>query len=215
MTMEPQEPLTPQAAARTLAELQDLEQALSNKAGALSWMLFGLGGAAIFATYGMVGPWFEELDMPWLYMFLWMPWIAAATIGTTSLWRMMNLSLARPEDDDLAHGWLYTFGYSLLFLALGATAWYVIGPVMGYTLSTHIIMTLTVGVFTAILATFQARHYCAPVIRTPFTLAGLALVALGITMAALDLSDIAAGLFATFGDLTAYFVAGVYVFRRG
>lgn len=207
--------LSPQDAAEALRGLEAVEQRLSYKAGAISWMLYGLAAAGIFATYGMMDTYFTRIGAPWAYSFLWMPWIAAATLGTNALWRLLNMSMARPTDEGTRHTWNYTAGYCTLFLAIGAAAWYLLAAVLDLRLSMHIVMTLTIGLFTGFLAMFQARHYDAPLLRGPFVAAGLALVGLAVVMALLRLDDHAAGILASMGSLTAYFTAALTVFRRG
>lgn len=205
---------TPHEAAETLTRLEHYEEGLTTRAGALTWMFFGLGGAAIFLTYETASPLFIDAGMPWLLSFLWIPWIAGAGILTNGLWKM--LSIAAPVKHSTKETWWSTIGGSLLFFALALVVWGAARAGGGRVdLGDSAGWAMVLGAFTAVLALWQSHHYKARAIRVPFVLAGLAIFATGAALAIWPPADPADGLVATGVDLLAYFTAGMYVYRRG
>lgn len=201
-------------AARTLNQLENYEESLTLRGSALSWMAFGLGGAAIFVTYEAASQLFFDLGIPWLLALLWAPWILGASILTNGLWQMLSVTSNIPHDTkETVTG---TVGGTALVFAIALLLWgisRVAGLEVMFDGSTG--WALVIGAFTAILATYQSKRFRIPALRTPFVLAGLLIFLTGAAMAAVHTPLGLSGLIASGTMLLGYFGAGLYVYTRG
>lgn len=86
--------LTPDEAARLLANASRYEDALAQRTEGLTAMVWGICTSALFLTYGFA----DVLDAPgWALSLLWLPWVGVASVFTYALWRSAALSLPRPQ----------------------------------------------------------------------------------------------------------------------
>lgn len=84
--------MTPQAAARVLADAAGFERSLARRTHGLTFMVWGIASSGMFVSYGFAA----VMDAVWwVFAFLWMPWVFLGVITTSALWR--SAALARPD----------------------------------------------------------------------------------------------------------------------
>lgn len=108
------ENLTPQQAARMLADASRYEDGLMHRTEGLTFMAWGLVTSGTFVSYGFAA----LLDAPtWVYATLWLPWILVGIAFTFALVRSAALASSRPGDAPTSADWLKTI---LVTVAIGA-----------------------------------------------------------------------------------------------
>lgn len=108
------ENLSPQQAARVLAEASRYEDGLQHRTEGLTFIIWGLATSAMFVSYGFA----SLLDAPWpVFALLWAPWVLAGLAATFALWRSAALTVARPSEAPTGRDWLVSFGATI---AMGA-----------------------------------------------------------------------------------------------
>lgn len=211
----PDEPtMSPEAAARALADLPRYEEALTAKAFGITMMAFGIASAAIGMTYHLSTPWIIGNDVPWLFSFLWVPWIAAAATLTATVWHAQSISLVSYADDARKGSMWYVVLFSAFYLALLAlaslvraqTAWAAADGVLGlYVLS---VFTAGLGAF------FSWRHKAATLVRPMFVASALILAAAVVGDRG-GFGGAGATLYGAAVTLVGYVGTGVAIARRG
>lgn len=195
------ETFTPQEAARALAEASRFEDALAERTGGITWMVWGIVTPGIFLTYSFFG----ALDAGgWWLGLVWMPWVAAGILTTVMLWR--SAALAAPALDTQPSGsfWLRFLG----FTALITLVMYLVRP-DGPEAPLIVVGALWAGMGILNLWGASARG------RRVSVAAGLPLVVAGILLAALDVPVEVGGMVAVAVSGLAPIAAGLYQTLRG
>lgn len=112
-------PLTAGEAEDAIARLEGFSEPLQTRTGGITWMIWAVVTAGIFATYWAAPASVGNRAVLW---FLWLPWVAAGHLLTGALWRSVALTLDLPEDPSERTWWaVYVFGITaLFFVVLGA-----------------------------------------------------------------------------------------------
>lgn len=99
------ETLTPQQAARVLADASRYEDGLRHRTEGLTFMAWGLVASGTFVAYALA----SILDAPaWVFATLWAPWIAVGIAFTFALHRSVALTRERPEEAPSGSDWAKT-----------------------------------------------------------------------------------------------------------
>ncbi len=137
-------------AARTLSELEDAEELLSQRTGGITTMVWGIISAAIFLAYGVVE---TILEVQWVFAVVWVPFVVAGAIVTKHMWRQNAVVLGRPETAGVKGTAITTLG----FLGLGAIL-FVGSRAMGIAWDMDGIMTTVNGLMAGIIGVLLRRH---------------------------------------------------------
>jgi hypothetical protein len=220
----PEPSLTPAQAIHALTQLEGYEEGLTARIGGLTSMVFGIAVAGIFVTYGVASAWGFVQRHPWVQSFLWVPWILAGTVITTSLWSLHAIQLRRPD-----RGWrasAYSLMLSLVFTAIALALSFLPVPQihagaafapLASQLGMFGFMTVVTGLFTLVMAgmaygRFMGKPRGAAV---PLLGAGLAILVGGFAMGMVALDGLPAALLSAGLCGTAYFGAGLVPYLRG
>ncbi|HUR68694.1 MAG TPA: hypothetical protein VM370_05560 [Candidatus Thermoplasmatota archaeon] len=91
------ESMTPQQAARVLADASKYEGAIERRTEGVTMALWGIVSSAMFVSYGFA----DVLGAPsWVFAMLWAPWVALGILTTVALWRSVHLARDRPIVDE-------------------------------------------------------------------------------------------------------------------
>lgn len=141
-----EEAMVPAAAWATIREAAAFEEPLRRRTEGVTWMVWGLVTAAIFATYDALSPAFHEFDhetgvettAPWYIDALWVYWVLAGALVTWALWR--TVALATPVESPPAGKRV-----TLTWVAAGALGWALALVVLPW-LHTHLVPVVAIGV---------------------------------------------------------------------
>lgn len=108
------EPLSVEGALRTIQDLEGLEMGLYQRTEGVTWMVWGLVTAGLYASFGMARG--ASATMADWTQFLWAPWIAAGVTATIVLWKTAHLAAHRiPVGPHRYRSMLYFVVYFLVF----------------------------------------------------------------------------------------------------
>lgn len=198
-------------ATRVLDELSGYEETVSAKMMGITWMIWGIAIPGIFLTYGTGAFWADQVGASWLLAVFWIPWVAAATLATRSLWRSLALAFSWAEED---RSTLASLAYTALFFVLAGGLW-----VTGLVGEINMLMLATTGLFTMMLGLLEPVN--GGRLEKPTLLVGGLLVILAV---ALDLTwagtlsgadHAASSLVAALAVGSAYYGLGTFHLVRG
>lgn len=207
----PGTPLNAHDALHALGDLPRYEEKLEMRTGGLTCMVWGLAIAGIFMTYAAAGQWLEDLGAYWVFSVLWVPWVVAGSVTSSTLWRSHAVTLRR--EPDARQGWLVSVGITVAFLVVAAVLFVVldVGGVFKWTI--HSIMALSSGVIAVGLGVFTRRHW--GVGSRNLILAGMAIAAGAVALGLSGASETASGLLASALTGIGWFTAGLATYRKG
>lgn len=194
-----------------LADLESYEESLTARTAGITWMIWGTAVPGIFTTYGAAVPWMETTSFAWILSFLWIPWIAGATLATNWLWKTTAVTL--DWDSSSSEGWGYAIGFTLGFFVLAGAIW-LASQALGTTLGVNAWMLLAGGLLTiAIGLVYRRQQIPGP---TEALLGGLILSAAALGLAAASLGPpVFAGLVSAGLVGLVYYTMGIRLYRLG
>ena len=195
--------LTPQQAAKALADIAGYEEELTTRVGALTGMVWGIVSAAIFTTYAMA----PAIEPRWVIPFLWLPWTAAGVTVTVAAWNLHAVGLRR--EHDRRRSWAWGLGFTAIFAAA-----IVLLNLLDLDSGAFSYMLVVNGLvaFVIVVAASRASHRAAAL---PMVAAGVVLIAGAFVLPLFDLSTQALG-FASAGLVGVCYVgASLVSFVRG
>jgi hypothetical protein len=203
--------MTPRDALHALGDLPRYEERLEMRTGGLTLMVWGLAIAGIFMTYAAAGPWLEGLGAYWGFSLLWVPWVVAGSVASSTLWRSHAITLRREPDG--RKGWLTSLVLSGAFLIVAAVLFVAldVGGVFEWTI--HSIMAMSSGVLALGMGLAMRRHWGAG--ARNLVLAGLAILAGAIAIGLSGVGETASGLLAATLTGAGWFTAGLATYTKG
>lgn len=197
-------PLSPQQAAKALADIGAYEEGLHARAGALTGIVWGLVSGAIFVTYGLA----IVAGLPeWTMGVLWVPWTAVGVLATVALWHLLSLSRRVPSRPRVAAGWLAAT--SGTFLAAIAALYLLDLEHAGFVYMTAVNAFVALGILVRI--SLEAGRLAS----VPLLVAAAAMAAGAVAIGLADLSVMAAAFTAAAVCCGSYAFAGLATFVRG
>lgn len=118
------ETLTPNDAARILAETSRYEDNLVQRTEGLTAIIWGLVTPAIWMTYGFAAFVGGGALPAWVWGILWIPWVAGGGLASVAIWRSAALSQPAARFEK---GWSYFFRWLAFVVAL-SVAFYFFQP---------------------------------------------------------------------------------------
>jgi len=203
--------MTPHEALDALSDLPRYEERLEARTAGLTFMLWGFAIAGIFVTYTAAADWLEDNDAAWALAALWVPWVAAGSAFTAMLWTSHAITLRR--DPAKEHGMRISLVITLLFLVLAAGVFGILDVLLGVEWTINSLMAVASGLCAALLGVWQRKQW-GPGARN-LIVAGLGMLAAGLTIGLTGVGPTAAGLLAASAVGTAWMVAGACTYRSG
>lgn len=203
--------MSAQDAVGVLVDLDGYEESLTARTAGITWMIWGTAVPGIFTTYGAATAWLETTSFAWILSFLWIPWIAGASLATNWLWKATAVTL--DWDASSKQGWGYAAGFTLAFFVLAGAIW-LTSQALGTTLGVNAWMLLAGGLLTvAIGFVYRRQRIPGP---TEALVGGVVLAAAGLALAGATLEPRAfAGLLSAGLVGFVYYAMGIRLYRRG
>lgn len=214
--------LSAQDAARALADIPRYEEGLTGIGFAITLMAYGIASAAIGMTYEASRAWIMTNDAPWMFSFLWAPWIIAATILTGTVWHAQAIRL-RPRSHHGSHdgehfgghggSWIYAIAFSGLYIGLALGSQFLFAN-LDISPAGPIENLYVLSLFTGIIAlVFRFRHGASHFITPVFWGAAFILVA-AIAGHGMGLTSVPAMWWGAVAALIGYVGAGAMIAGR-